>query len=59
MSAWTPHTVKGGSWHYSAAVCRAAYRGDDLPGYRFRARSFRLVLRLSAQKNQTTDERKP
>ncbi len=34
---------RGGSWLYVAGDCRSACRYGDDPGYRFRARGFRLM----------------
>lgn len=37
--------IRGGSWYYVAANCRAAYRFNDAPGYRVNYLGFRCVRR--------------
>ncbi|MHB1308144.1 MAG: SUMF1/EgtB/PvdO family nonheme iron enzyme [Limisphaerales bacterium] len=36
--------LRGGSWSFSAEICRSAFRGDGHPSYRDIFIGFRVVL---------------
>jgi formylglycine-generating enzyme required for sulfatase activity len=42
--------LRGGSWAYSAANCRSAYRSYNSPGYRYGDVGFRLAISPGRQR---------
>jgi formylglycine-generating enzyme required for sulfatase activity len=45
----TNRVYRGGSWSYSARVCRSAYRGSSAPSYRSSYLGFRVALSPSGE----------
>ena len=43
-SSGSYRVLRGGSWSYSATICRVAYRLNSAPSYRFTYLGFRVVL---------------
>lgn len=44
LSSGSYRVVRGGSWRYSATLCRVADRSNDRPGFHYYYLGFRLVL---------------